>query len=54
MLLFEFFPLFVALVSIVAGGWLFMLNLEAAQQHAQRPSHSDSSSYSNPYLRMRM
>jgi hypothetical protein len=29
MLLFELFPLFVALVSIVAGVWLFMLNLEA-------------------------
>lgn len=29
MLLFEFFPLFVTLVSIVAGLWLFMLNLEA-------------------------
>jgi hypothetical protein len=28
-LLFELFPLFVALVSIVAGVWLFMLNLEA-------------------------
>jgi hypothetical protein len=29
MLLFEFFPAFVALVSIVAGIWLFMQNLEA-------------------------
>jgi hypothetical protein len=29
MLLFELFPLFVALVSIVAGVWLFMLNLDA-------------------------
>ena len=29
MLLFEFFPAFVALVSIVADIWLFMQNLEA-------------------------
>ncbi|HZM96404.1 MAG TPA: trypsin-like peptidase domain-containing protein [Vicinamibacterales bacterium] len=29
MLLFEFFPAFVALVSIVAGIWLFLQNLEA-------------------------
>jgi hypothetical protein len=29
MLLFELFPLFVTLVSIVAGVWLFTINLEA-------------------------
>jgi hypothetical protein len=29
MLLFEFFPAFVALVSLVAGVWLFLQNLEA-------------------------
>ena len=28
MLLFELFPFFVTLVSIVAGVWLFMLNRE--------------------------
>jgi hypothetical protein len=35
MLLFEFFPAFVALVSIVAGIWLFMQNLEADRRRAQ-------------------
>ncbi len=35
MLLFEFFPAFVALVSIVAGVWLFMQNLEADREAEQ-------------------
>jgi hypothetical protein len=35
MLIFEFFPAFVALVSIVAGIWLFMLNLEAERESEQ-------------------
>jgi hypothetical protein len=39
MLLFEFFPAFVALVSIVAGIWLFMQNLEA--DHAEHSAPAD-------------
>ena len=35
MLLFEFFPALVALVSIVAGIWLFMQNLEANREAEQ-------------------
>ncbi len=35
MLIFEFFPAFVALVSVVAGVWLFMLNLEAEREAEQ-------------------
>ena len=38
MLLFEFFPAFVALVSIVAGIWLFMQNLEADRENEQSAS----------------
>ena len=38
MLLFEFFPAFVALVSIVAGIWLFMQNLEADRDAEQSPA----------------
>jgi hypothetical protein len=42
MLLFELFPLFVALVSIVAGVWLFMQNLEA-DTGSERPGPVDQS-----------
>jgi hypothetical protein len=42
MLLFELFPLFVTLVSIVAGVWLFMLNLEA-DTGSDRPGSADQS-----------
>jgi hypothetical protein len=43
MLLFELFPAFVALVSIVVGIWLFMQNLDADNDPEQR-KHTDTSS----------
>ena len=42
MLIFEFFPAFVALVSIVVGIWLFMQNLEADNE--EQRNRTDTSS----------
>ena len=42
MLLFEFFPAFVAIVCIVAGVSLFMMNLEADSEDERREDHSTS------------
>jgi hypothetical protein len=46
MLLFELFPLFIALVSIVTGVWLFMLNLEAEAGGHAGPAAKSSSAQS--------
>lgn len=42
MLLFEFFPAFVAIVCVVAGVSLFMMNLEADNEDKEREDHSAS------------
>jgi hypothetical protein len=35
-LLFEFFPAFMALVSLVVGGWLYVANRRAAQDPREK------------------